>query len=70
MVAALDRQRRGGIDRLPRLVDPPVAGEDQPGEDQRLRPRPAFGEAEGDELLVGARSLAARRAHRRGRTHR
>src|SRR3546814_7383131 len=54
MVAALDADRGIGGDRLPRLVDLAVADEGEAREDQRLRPRPAFGEPAIDEQLVGA----------------
>ena len=54
MVAALDADLGVVGDLLPRLVDLAVADEGEPGEDQRLRPRPAFGEAAIDEQLVGA----------------
>src|SRR3546814_11640079 len=54
MVAALDADRGIGGDRLPRLVDLAVADEGEAREDQRLRPRPAFGEPALDQQLVGA----------------
>jgi hypothetical protein len=50
--ADLDLGRVG--DRLARFVDSPLAFIDKPGEDQRLRFGPAFGETAIDEKLVGA----------------
>ena len=41
--------------RLPGLVDLALAGKDQAGEDQGLRPRPALGETAIDEQLIGAK---------------
>lgn len=38
---------------LARLVDAPLAGEYQPGEDQGLRPRPTFGKPAFDKQLIG-----------------
>ena len=54
MVLAPHLERRVGGERLPGLVDLALAGEDQAGEDQRLRLRPAFGEPAVDEQLIGA----------------
>ena len=42
MVATFDRQRRIGGEPIAGLVDPPLAGVDQTGEDQRLRLGPAL----------------------------
>jgi hypothetical protein len=46
---------------LTRLVDPLLAAKHLAGQDQRLGPRPAFGEAAVDQQLV--RPLLRRRAH-------
>ena len=54
MIAAADRKRRLGGQKLPRLLDLALAREDESGKDQRLRASPAFGEAALDEQLVGA----------------
>ena len=54
MIAALDADLCIVGNLLPRLVDLAVADKGEPREDQRLRARPAFGEATVDEQLVGA----------------
>jgi hypothetical protein len=38
---------------LARLVDPPLADEYQPCEDQGLRPSPTFGKSTFDKQLIG-----------------
>ena len=53
MVAALDADFSIIGDLLPRLVDLACPDEGEPGEDQRLCARPAFGKAAIDEQLVG-----------------
>jgi len=53
VVLAAHLQRLIGGNRLPRLVDPPLAGEHQPGHDQCLRARPRLGQAAIDQQLVG-----------------
>ena len=53
MIAPAHLERRIGGKRLPRLVDPALAGKDEPGEDQRLSSRAALDQAAVDEELVG-----------------
>ena len=57
MVGSRDAQRRISRELLARLVDPPPGAADDPGEDQRLRFRAAFGQALLDEELIGPRLL-------------
>jgi hypothetical protein len=47
-------QRQAQRQRLPRLLDALFPGIDLAGEDQRLRPGPAFGQPPIDQRLVGA----------------
>jgi hypothetical protein len=52
---ASDNDKLGAVGHLgPRLVDALAAGRDDAGEDQRLGPRPAFGETLVDEELIGS----------------
>jgi hypothetical protein len=53
MLPPADLERRVGGEPLPRFVDLALAREDQPGQDQRLRLRPALDEAAIDEELIG-----------------
>ncbi len=53
VVSALDHQRGLSSDLVAGLVDPAIAGVDQTGQDQRLRPGPAFGQATLDQQLIG-----------------
>ncbi len=54
MVAALHAHLGIIGDLLPRLVDLAVPDKGKSRKDQRLRPRPAFGQAAVDKQLVGA----------------
>ena len=54
MVAAGEAKLGLFVERGAGLVDAAVAGEDNPGEDQRLRLGSAFGEPLLDEKMVGA----------------
>ena len=54
MLPAAHVQRRLSIDRQPRLVEPPLAGEDAAGQHERLRLGPALGEAAVHQQLVEA----------------
>ena len=52
MVATFDRQRSFGGEPIARLVDPPVAGVDETGKDQRLRLGPALRQPALDQQLI------------------
>ena len=54
MVAPLDAHIGVIGDLLPRLVDLAIADKGEPRQNQRLRPRPAFGQPAIDEQLVSA----------------
>jgi len=54
MVAAANHDADFFWERLTGFVDAPLAGIDEPGEDQRLGTLAAFGEAAVDEKLIGA----------------
>jgi hypothetical protein len=58
-----DGQRRIRRELLARLVDPPPGAADNPGEDQRLRLRPAFGQALVDKKLIGTLLCDSYRRH-------
>ena len=51
-------ERQVGGDALPGLVQPPLAGEDLPGQDQRLRLGAALGQPALDEQLIEAELCA------------
>jgi hypothetical protein len=53
MVVPFDGKRRIRGELFARLFDPPPGAADNPGEDQRLRPRPAFGQTLLNEKLIG-----------------
>ena len=54
-VVASGNDKRGVVRQLAaRLVDPFSGGGNDAGEDQRLGPRPAFGEALVDQELIGS----------------
>ena len=52
MVAAFDRQCGFGGKPIARLVDPPIAGVDEAGKDQRLRLGPALRQPALDQQLI------------------
>jgi hypothetical protein len=70
MVVPLDGERRIRCELFPRLFDPPPGAIDDPGEDQRLRPGAAFGQAPLDDKLIGAPLSGLRRNPRVRSAHR
>ena len=52
MIATFDRQRGVGVKLIAGLVDPPIAGENKTGKNQRLRFSPALSQPALDKQLI------------------